>query len=85
MILNFTGIGVCQKGPLESRFLHLDCMVPEISARFPRPSVWSTIKLNQAMTIQRLDRSNVLDLPAECVSDIALVLPSGLSYGAWKG
>ena len=41
MILNFTGIGVCQKGPLESRFLHLDCMVPEISYRFPRPSVWS--------------------------------------------
>jgi hypothetical protein len=41
--------------------------------------------LNQAMTIQRLSRANVLDLPAECVSDIALVLPSGLSYGAWKG
>jgi hypothetical protein len=37
------------------------------------------------MTIQRLSRANVLDLPAECVSDIALVLPSGLSYGAWKG
>ena len=41
LILGFTGIGVSQKGPLESRFLHLDCMVPEISARFPRPGLWS--------------------------------------------
>ena len=41
MILNFKGIGVCQKGPLESRFLHLDMMRSDISARFPRPSVWS--------------------------------------------
>lgn len=41
MILNFTGIGVCQKGPLESRFIHLDCMTSEISYRFPRPAVWS--------------------------------------------
>ena len=39
--LGFTGIGVAQKGPLESRFLHLDCMIPYISTRFPRPSVWS--------------------------------------------
>ena len=41
MILNFTGIGVSQKGPLESRFIHLDCMTSEISYRFPRPAVWS--------------------------------------------
>ena len=41
--------------------------------------------MNQALTIQRLGRSNVLDLPSECVSDIALVLPDGLSYNAWAG
>lgn len=40
--------------------------------------------LNSTMTLQRLDRSNVLDLPAECVSDIALVLPDGLSYDVWR-
>ena len=41
MILNFTGIGISQKGPLKSRFIHLDMMRSDISARFPRPSVWS--------------------------------------------
>lgn len=41
LLLGFTGVGISQKGPLESRFLHLDCMSPEVSARFPRPAVWS--------------------------------------------
>jgi len=41
--------------------------------------------MNQTQTLQRIDRSNVLDLPVECVSDIALRLPNGLSYTAWAG
>jgi len=41
LLLGFTGIGISQQGPLESRFLHLDCMSPAISTRFPRPAVWS--------------------------------------------
>ena len=35
----FTGIGVSQRGPYESRFLHLDIM--DNSDIHPRPWVWS--------------------------------------------
>jgi zinc D-Ala-D-Ala carboxypeptidase len=37
--LGFTGIGVSQKGPHGSRFLHLDDL--PASGQAPRPAVWS--------------------------------------------
>lgn len=36
----FTGIGVSQKGPKESRFIHLD-NVPRHDPTVPRPRIWS--------------------------------------------
>lgn len=36
----FTGIGVSQKGPKESRFIHLD-NVPRFDPTVPRPRIWS--------------------------------------------
>ena len=41
--------------------------------------------MSENRIIRSIDWANVLDLPQECVSDIALVLPDGLSYHAWKG
>lgn len=35
----FTGIGVSQKGPIGSRFIHLDDLTKEDG--FPRPRLWS--------------------------------------------
>lgn len=40
MGLKFTGIGVNQKGPVGSRFLHVD-LIPVGSPLNPRPAVWS--------------------------------------------
>lgn len=37
--LGFTGIGVQQKGPIESRFVHLDMAPPRDNA--PRPWLWT--------------------------------------------
>lgn len=38
LVCGFTGIGVQQKGPMASRYLHLDdLMAPD----FPRPGIWS--------------------------------------------
>lgn len=34
----FTGIGVQQKGPIPSRYLHLDTLT---APAFPRPTIWS--------------------------------------------
>lgn len=36
--LNFTGIGVSQKGPEDARFIHLDILT---APDFPRPTIWS--------------------------------------------
>lgn len=35
----FTGIGISQKGPQASRFLHVDCAPDRDNA--PRPTIWS--------------------------------------------
>jgi len=35
----FTGIGIAQKGPWESRFIHIDDLQEKDG--FPRPTVWS--------------------------------------------
>jgi zinc D-Ala-D-Ala carboxypeptidase len=35
----FTGIGLCQKGPYEERFVHLDTLTKEDGA--PRPRIWT--------------------------------------------
>lgn len=37
--LGFTGIGVCQKGDVRARFVHLDDL--PMSATLPRPWIWS--------------------------------------------
>jgi hypothetical protein len=37
--LGFTGIGIKQKGPGLSRFVHLDMILP--AGRHPRPRLWS--------------------------------------------
>lgn len=37
--LGFTGIGVHQKGPFESRFIHLDLLDDALD--YPRPCIWS--------------------------------------------
>lgn len=37
LMSGMTGIGVSQKGPKESRFIHLD----DLGAGHPRPNVWS--------------------------------------------
>ena len=37
---DFSGIGVAQKGPHGSRFIHLDTLVPE-ETKGPRPWIWS--------------------------------------------
>ncbi len=34
-----TGIGVSQKGPITSRYIHLDCISP--GGVYPRPTIWS--------------------------------------------
>lgn len=34
----FTGIGIAQKGPIESRFIHVDTV---LGNGYPRPTVWS--------------------------------------------
>jgi len=36
----FTGIGISQKGEMEKRFIHLDC-VPVGDDKIPRPTIWS--------------------------------------------
>jgi uncharacterized protein YcbK (DUF882 family) len=38
LALGFTGLGIRQKGPHASRFIHLDCLSCQ---RAPRPRVWS--------------------------------------------
>jgi len=38
-LLGFTGIGVHQRGPMETRYIHIDDL-PEIKGR-PRPWIWS--------------------------------------------
>lgn len=35
----FTGVGISQRGPRESRFIHLDTLMPP--SHSPRPWVWS--------------------------------------------
>jgi len=36
----FTGIGISQKGDIEKRFIHIDC-VPIGDDKIPRPTIWS--------------------------------------------
>lgn len=36
---NFSGIGLKQNGPVESRFIHLDNLTPRDG--FPRPALWT--------------------------------------------
>jgi len=36
----FTGIGICQDGPREGRFVHVD-VLPESTVSPPRPRIWS--------------------------------------------
>lgn len=39
--LNFTGIGVSQKGPINSRFIHIDNIGENDISGIVRPTIWS--------------------------------------------
>lgn len=39
--MGFSGIGIQQRGPHRSRFIHLDTLTPDIARHHVRPTIWS--------------------------------------------